>query len=48
MKAFDKMPRNCLLKVLKCYCISSKIVDWTVSFRTNRKQRIIVNGIPSS
>ena len=48
MKAFDKVPRKRLLKVLKYYCIPSKIVDLIESFLTNRKQRVIVNGIPSS
>ena len=47
-KAFDKVPHKCLLKLLKYYCITSKIVDWTESFLTNRKQRVIVNGTPSS
>ena len=48
MKAFDKVPWKHLLKVLKYYCIPSKIVDWIESFLTNRKQRVIVNGTPSS
>ena len=34
--------------ILKCYCIPSKIVDWTESFLTNGKQRVIANGTPSS
>ena len=48
MKAFDKVLHKRLLKVLKYYCIPSKIVDWIESFLTNRKQRVIVNGTPSS
>ena len=48
MKAFDKVPHKRLLKVLKYYCIPSKIVDWIESFLTNRKQRVIVNGTPLS
>ena len=48
MKAFDKVPHICLLKVSKYYCIPSKIVEWIESFLTDRKQRIIVNGTPSS
>ena len=48
MKVFDKVPHKCLLKVLKYYCIPIKIVDWTESFLTNRKQRVIVNCTPSS
>ena len=48
MKAFDKVPHKRLLKVLKYYCIPSKIVDWIESFLSNRKQRVIVNGTPSS
>ena len=34
--------------ILKCYCIPNKIVDWTESFLTNGKQRVIANGAPSS
>ena len=34
--------------ILKGYCIPSKIVDWTESFLTNGKQRVIANGTPSS
>ena len=34
--------------ILKCYCIPSKTVDWTESFLTNGKQRVIANGTPSS
>ena len=48
MKAFDKVPHKRLLNVLKYCCIPSKIVDWIKSFLTNRKQRVIVNGTPSS
>ena len=48
MKAFDKVPQKRLLNVLKYYCIPSKTVDWIESFLTNRKQRVIVNGTPSS
>ena len=48
MKAFDKVPHKRLLKVLKYYSIPSNIVDWIKSFLTNRKQRVIVNGTPSS
>ena len=47
-KAFDKVPHNWLLKVLKYYCIPSKIVNRIENFLTNRKQRVIVNGTPSS
>ena len=47
MKAFDKVPHKRLLKVSKCYCIPSKIVDLIESFLTNRKQRVIVNGTPT-
>ena len=48
MKAFDKVPHKRLLKVLKYYSIPSNIVDWIKSFLTSRKQRVIVNGTPSS
>ena len=48
MKGFDKVLHKRLLKVLKHYCIPSKILGWLESFLTNRKQRVIVNGTPSS
>ena len=48
MKAFDRVPHKCLLKVLKYYCIPSRIVDWIESFLTDRLQRVMVNGTPSS
>ena len=48
MKAFDKVPYKRLLKVLEYYCILSKTLDLIESFLTNRKQRVIVNGTPSS
>ena len=37
MKAFDKVLHKRLLKVLKYYCITSEIVDWTESFLIKRK-----------
>ena len=36
------------VKSFENYCIPSKKVDWIESFLTNRKQRVIVNGTPSS
>ena len=48
IKTLDKVPHKHLLKVLKYYCIPSKIVDWIESFLTNRNQRVIVTGTPLS
>ena len=48
IKTLDKVPHKHLFKVLKYYCIPSKIVDWTESFLTNRNQRVIVTGTPLS
>ena len=47
MKAFDKVSHKRLVKILKYYCLPAKVIDWIKSFLTNRKQRVLVNGIAS-
>ena len=47
MKAFDKVSHKWLVKILKYYSLPLKVIDWIKSFLTNRKQRVLVNGIAS-
>ena len=42
MKAFDKVPHQCLLHKLQRYGISPEIASWIQSFLLNRKQRVRV------
>lgn len=44
MKAFDKVPHKRLLKKLRGYGISQKVVNWIEDFLSNRCQRVMVNG----
>ena len=41
MMAVDKVPYKRLSKVLKCYCIPSKIVDWIESCPSSREQETL-------
>ena len=36
-----------LVKILKYYSPPVKVIDWIKSFLTNKKQRLLVNGIAS-
>ena len=40
MKAFDKVSHKRLLKILKYYSLSVKVINWIKSFLTNKKQRV--------
>ena len=44
-KAFDKVPHDLLFKKVKKLRINPYIVNWTISFLENRKQRVVVDGI---
>ena len=48
MKAFDKVSHKWLVKILKYCSLPVKVIDWIKSFLTNRKQRVLVNGIAPS
>ena len=48
MKAFDTVPHSRLLDVLKYYSVSDPVLSWIEGFLGNRKQRVMVNGVPSS
>ena len=43
-KAFDKVDHQLLLKKLKLYGFSPKLVSWIESFLSNRSQRVVVDG----
>ena len=47
-KAFDKVPHLRLLNKLKGFGISGKIHNFITDFLTDRKQRVVVNGSPST
>ena len=46
-KAFDKVPHKRLLKKLSGYGIKGKVYNWIKEFLSNRKQRVVINGIQS-
>ena len=46
-KAFDKVPHKRLLKKLTGYGIKGKVYNWIKEFLSNRKQRVVINGIQS-
>ena len=46
-KAFDKVDHNLVLSKIQNLGIGGKILTWIQSFLTNRKQTIIVDGVPS-
>jgi hypothetical protein len=43
-KAFDKVPKERLLKKLLAHGISGRVKDWISSWLTGRKQKVVVNG----
>lgn len=47
-KAFDKVPHGRLLQKLKAHGISGKIIKWIKNWLSDRKQRVVINGICSS
>ena len=48
MKAFDKVPHMRLIKTLHGYGIPNIVVSWVRAFLSDRQQRVMVNGVPSS
>ena len=47
-KAFDTVPHERLLVKLKNCGVSGGLLSWLEAFLKNRKQRVVVNGSPSS
>ena len=48
MKAFDTVPHKRLLGKISSFAILDPIHGWIKAFLSNRKQRVMVNGQPSS
>ena len=48
MKAFDTVPHNRLNLVLKFYGVNGLVLAWIMDFLRDRKQRVMVNKVPSS
>ena len=47
MKAFDTVPHRRLINVLEYYGIDDPILSWINDFLTDRRQKIVVNGVAS-
>lgn len=43
-KAFDAVPHIRLMKKLRCFGISGKLLKWIEAFLSGRKQEVVVNG----
>jgi len=43
--AFDTVPHRRLLAKISNYGIKGKVLEWINIFLTNRKQRVVVNGL---
>ncbi len=46
-KAFDKVPITKLLAKVKSLNITGKVYEWIKAWLTNRKQRVVLNGVES-
>ncbi|CAB4043666.1 Hypothetical predicted protein, partial [Paramuricea clavata] len=44
-KAFDSVPHDIVTGKLKQTNLNPYIINWIISFLTNRKQRVVVDGI---
>jgi len=43
-KAFDKVPHKLLIRKLKSHNLDPQVVEWIISFLSNREQRIRLNN----
>ena len=46
-KAFDKVDHALLIRKLQLYGIGGKLLVWIKAFLSNRKQKVVVNGMVS-
>ena len=46
-KAFDKVPHKRLMRKVRALGIDGDVATWIESWLSNRRQRVIVNGVPS-
>ena len=47
MKAFDKVPHKWSLQIMEYNNLLLKVINWTKDFLINRKEPVLVNGVPS-
>ena len=47
-KAFDTAPHKRLINVLQYYSIQDPVLSWIEAFPKDRKQRVLINGVPST
>ena len=43
-QAFDKVPRQCLMKKLHNYGIHSNTQEWSMAFLIDHTQRVVMDG----
>ena len=44
-QAFDSVPHDILCEKLKQTCLNPYIINWIIDFLTNRRQRVVVDGL---
>ena len=44
LKAFDKVPHQRVLHILKAHSIGDGIINWIEQWLTDRRQRVVVDG----
>ena len=47
-KAFDKVPRERLLRKVEAHGINAQVVRWIGAWLSNRRQRVVLNGKAST
>ena len=47
-KAFDSVPHDIFCEKLKQTCLNPYIINWIIDFLTNRRQRVVVDGIETN
>ena len=47
-KAFDSVDHQILLRKLKSYGVTGRLLDWFRDYLSGRTQRVVVEGVPSS
>ena len=47
-KAFDSVDHQILLRKLKSYGVTGRLLDWFCDYLSSRTQRVVVEGVPSS
>ncbi len=47
-KAFDLVPKKRLIEKLKAHGFTGKLLSWIENWLTNRRQRVVLNGKPST